>query len=272
MKTGQAIRADLTLIANSWLIPELRDSLNTHDSSIIELGELAKLKGRVSNTSLELADLIGLVLRRRHRKPDAPHFSLWSSVTIDSTSQWEYAALDAYATWCLWSTLSELPSVGQCIKDEPVVGQLVSLYAAKTVVAHGKIVQQPTKQLDPNGDSQCKPINITRTRVLILVEEVFLPEFIVKLHGKTLKDLMELLNPCYIVVPISNIRTRSSTLPETPPSPPHVGPSFHSLQFIMKSLPDEANDDSGSESSDSETEDNIPVTVEEISMDTPEVS
>ncbi|KAF5382655.1 hypothetical protein D9615_003032 [Tricholomella constricta] len=146
IKTGRAVRADLLRIAEAWSISELVVSLQKSDTSSMELGTLAKLKGKISDASAGLAALCGIVLQKHLSKPDSLRFSQWSSAKL-SDSQKNYAALDAYACWLIWKRLSTLPSTGLHV-EENVPGQLIR--ASRT-------------------------LNVTPSRTVILVEEVVVP-------------------------------------------------------------------------------------------------
>ncbi|RDB23206.1 Werner syndrome ATP-dependent helicase [Hypsizygus marmoreus] len=212
IKAGRAVRADLQRIAEAWSISELSALLRTSDACSIELGTMAKLKGKVSDASTGLAALSAIVLQKRLSKPDSIQCSQWSISKL-TDAQKDYAALDAYASWCIWRKLSSLPSVGLHVTDI-VPGQLISFYSGKKLVALGSLISPSTTVHIPSiGSANARSINVTRSRAIILVEKVVVPGFIVLLYHETLETLSAHLDPFHLVVACSSLRTRASNPP-----------------------------------------------------------
>ncbi|THU75397.1 hypothetical protein K435DRAFT_880912 [Dendrothele bispora CBS 962.96] len=125
---------------------------------------------------------LGIGLTQYLRKDSAIQLSDWSQSPLTSEQQ-IYAALDAYVSWCIWNKLSKLPSVGlQITKESIIIGQPISLYSGRQIVAHGIIATQPQKLTQypstPETDDlmgETKYINITRTRIAVTIEEVLKP-------------------------------------------------------------------------------------------------
>ncbi|KAF8076563.1 hypothetical protein FPV67DRAFT_1559024 [Lyophyllum atratum] len=253
IKTGRAVRTDLKRVAEAWSIPELHASLQESDNSLIDLGSLAKLKGKVSDASSGLAALSAIILQKRISKLDSIRCSRWSLPQL-TDSQRDYAALDAYASWSIWKKLSSLPSVGLHL-DKNVPGQLL--------VALGSLVSSPpTISIPPLGSKPAQKINVTASRALILIETVVVPGFIASLYHETLETLSKELKPFHLVVTRSTLRTRA-IVPPTSTEPINPTIRFYSEEHlpIFGSLARESDsdDDSDSESDSSDCdEENLP--------------
>ncbi|KAG6877503.1 hypothetical protein C0992_009828 [Termitomyces sp. T32_za158] len=253
IKTGRAVRADLQRVAEAWSLSELTALLDHSKACTIELGALAKLKGKISDASAGLNTLVAAVLRKRITKSDAIRLSRWSSSL--SQAQIDYAVLDAYASWKVWETLYRLPSVGLHIEDDSP-GQLVSWYSGKKVVAVGSIIPMPAKpevtvpSPDP-ASSETKIIRITPSRILIRVETVMVPGFIPTLYHTSLENLSAALHPLDLVVAKSALRTRSETPPVKEPVIIPAAPVQIIGQFQIE---DPANMDSDLDNSDSDSD------------------
>ncbi|KAF5368208.1 hypothetical protein D9615_010532 [Tricholomella constricta] len=96
IKAGRAIKADLQRVAEAWSIFELGALLETPDTCLIDLGMMAKLKGKVSDASTGLAALSAIILQKRLSKADSIRCSQWSTPKL-TDAQKNYAALDVYA-------------------------------------------------------------------------------------------------------------------------------------------------------------------------------
>ncbi|KAJ7577904.1 hypothetical protein C8J56DRAFT_1170692 [Mycena floridula] len=111
----------------------------------------------------------------------------------------------------IYVKLVKYPSVGLPV-DVLVPATPISLYSGKKLVAHGTIaVQTPSfdTSTEPSvSGSSSRCINVTPTRAIIDVEQVFVPESIVSLHQKTLSQLSTSSSPFQIVVSRKSLRTR----------------------------------------------------------------
>ncbi|KAL0956749.1 hypothetical protein HGRIS_002868 [Hohenbuehelia grisea] len=149
IKVGKAIGANLSRIFRAWSLTEPSTESDSRPESpqqvtnFIDLDEFAQLKGRSKRPAKNLVHLTAIVLRQHLTPPPDLYRHSWSADHL-VMSQRTFAALEAYASWKIWKSLSSLPSVGLSLdKTNLIVGQPVSLYSGKKVVAHGSVVIQP---------------------------------------------------------------------------------------------------------------------------------
>jgi hypothetical protein len=126
-----------------------------------------------------------------------------------SEEQKHYAALDAWISLDIWKTLLEKPTHGAPLKSAAPVGQAISVYERKQEVAYGVIIVQP-HQFCLMDTSVMINISTTRTRAVIKVEEVLVPQYILPLHKRTLEDLRGSDISFEAVVHLSSLRTYST--------------------------------------------------------------
>jgi hypothetical protein len=84
VQVGRGVRADLQRLANHWKLNELHAQLDEEAPHFIELGELAKIKGAVSDGRASLASLSGIILLHSLHKTNEICPSLWSSAKLTS--------------------------------------------------------------------------------------------------------------------------------------------------------------------------------------------
>ncbi|KAK7436622.1 hypothetical protein VKT23_019029 [Stygiomarasmius scandens] len=264
IKVGRSVKADLEHISEAWSLSDLKARLKDDPPPYIDLGSFAKTKGCISDSSASLSALSGVVLSHYLRKDDAIRLSDWSQspLTLD---QQNYAALDAYASWAIWDKLMKLPSVGLLITKESIQsGQAISLYAGKTVAANGVIAVQPstiTQKLDGSVESSQDKINITRTRIVITVQEVLKPGFMLTLHKATLGEVSEKRMPFDCAVNINAVRTRSVDPPQAVPeelslnTAPIPDPSSLAYEDVTK-VPESLENDNQMDDDDSDDDSN----------------
>lgn len=213
VKIGRNVRGDLTKLSKDFPEFAFTKQKEKHPKGIIELGHLAKAKNAVAKANASLAAITAATLHKNLSKEACT--SQWS-VSPLSDEQMEYAALDAWVGLQLWKVLKNEATVGQTLKMASPVGQLVSIYVAQQEVARGCIISQPQK-FCVGHDNAGKPllINIssTKTRAVIMVDEVLAKGCILKLHNKSLAELQGDLSSFEVAVNLSMLRTRSSTPP-----------------------------------------------------------
>jgi hypothetical protein len=173
IKAGISIRSDLLRIARRWKLSEFYKSLlSNSDPCYIELGQLAVLKGTVSNASVDLVTLTGVVQRCRFIKHNSISFADWSMLTLPDDYQ-IYAAQFAHAYLEIWSTLSREHSVGMPV-EKAVKGQLVSLMSGKKIAAYGVLADQPSMVSVHVGDTTKKLKLTSKTRNFSWLDQSFL--------------------------------------------------------------------------------------------------
>jgi hypothetical protein len=92
-----SIRDSLCRIATVWEISELHKALlNVLESSYIELGQLAKLKGAVSSAIANLDTLTAVILQCHTSRSDEMGLADWASPSL-TTDQKNFVALEAHA-------------------------------------------------------------------------------------------------------------------------------------------------------------------------------
>lgn len=262
VKAGMDIASTLDTLRDMWTITELYPTIPP--DSFINLAELAQLKGCSKTQPKTLAQITALILKHSLNKPYSLQFVPWSSPHIPE-EQWRFAALDSYASWQIWSTLSQLPSVGLFLNKQALYpGHLITLYSGKKVVAHGITVTQPKSlPISPNNP---QIILNTPSRIVIEVQEVIVPGHINTFHSQTLEALQNLLQPFHIMVSLRCVRTRSNSPSVTPTIAPPASlsqPILHSFAGPSSSIPcnveedledtsDSGESDSGSELDNSE--------------------
>ncbi|KAH8068402.1 hypothetical protein BXZ70DRAFT_1069038 [Cristinia sonorae] len=187
----------------------------------VNLGPLAKSRNAVSRGNLGLADLTATILKRFLPKDPTIRISRsWENATL-SADQIEYAALDAFASWSVFTAL-QATETGHPVDVQTRSGTLVSLMSADhaRVVAHGHIaLDRPDKF---NG------VNVTKTRVVVTVTSVIVPGHMVSAElqpTKVAKPLCDFPSPPFnLLCRSSHLRTRAaSALPSAPSE--RAGPS-----------------------------------------------
>ncbi|KAG6818808.1 hypothetical protein H0H93_001463 [Arthromyces matolae] len=249
IKSGYSVRADLQRIADVWSLSVLQDQLRNSDSNVIELSSLARLKGKASNSMPSLAALSGLILQKRITKSDSIRCSRWSNLNL-SQEQITYAATDAYACWCIWKSLSCLPSVGQHITSEHMPGQLVTLHSGKKAVALGTLMDAPDLvSVPPLGSNDAHKIHVTPSRTVIRIDKVLIPGHIVALYHETLETLSHEIIPFHIVVSRSTLRTLSAELQSS-----SLPPNSRALRIVLPARLNHEYSGSSEVESDSDSE------------------
>ena len=139
-----------------------------------ELGKMAKEQGVASTANIGLADLCATVIKHfLTKEADIRVSSSWDMNPLPQ-SHISYAALDVYATWLVFKALmSSGPTVGKSVDASTPGRTTVSLFSAdgSRIVAYGQIL--------PDRPSKSKGINVTKTRVLIVVNTIVVPGHLV---------------------------------------------------------------------------------------------
>ncbi|PBK95300.1 hypothetical protein ARMGADRAFT_795222 [Armillaria gallica] len=142
----------------------------------IDIAHLAKRKGVVKNTRIGLADLCAKVLKVHLDKDPATRISPdWHSDEL-SSEQLRYAALDAWASLKVYEELEQMQVPGEVVTFTP--GQDIFLCQDDTnIVACGRISLR-------SDYKSFEGINITPTRILIEITNIFVPGAIISTHRK----------------------------------------------------------------------------------------
>ena len=168
-KVGSHLSGDLARLFKDCVYVNVRD---LPFKGAINLGQHAKARHAVMKASVGLADLVSTVLRKYLEKDPAVRISqVWDKTPLPDAHV-QYAALDAYAAWKVFDTLQSV-FVGKPVDEKTPGGTPVSILSAdhSLVVAHGHIALDRPQQYDR--------INVTKTRVLVVVTKILVPAHIV---------------------------------------------------------------------------------------------
>ncbi|KAK0461441.1 ribonuclease H-like domain-containing protein [Armillaria novae-zelandiae] len=149
----------------------------------IDLASFAKEHFLISNACISLADLTALLLKQCLPKNRAERISSnWSDRDL-TEAQIQYAACDAHVSLCLFNEINKNPLPVLLSPDNPPGTPLIILNENhKKVVARGCLAMSSTAAVVDG-------INITSTRAVVEVHEVFVPGFTISQHRKrTLKS------------------------------------------------------------------------------------
>lgn len=213
IKVGRNVGGDLAKISLDFTDFQLPPKEKGKFIGVVELGQLAAKKNAVLDGRASLATIAAATLHGYLSKEC--RLSEWSNPSL-TDEQKEYAALDAYVALEIWKVLGAQTQYGQPISPVIQVGQLISLYVRKQEVAQGTIVDQPPFYMVSNDDNSASlKINVstTKTRALIQVDNVLVPNVILPYHKKSLKDLQNGQESFLAIVNISSLRTRCSVPP-----------------------------------------------------------
>jgi hypothetical protein len=206
-KVGVQVTADLKRLFKDCGYIEGRDQPFV---GALELGRMAKECGAASKANIGLADLCGSVLKRFLPKdPDIRISALWNIDPLPSSHS-DYAALDVYAAWKVFHTLTS-STFGDLVDISTPGGTAVALFSSDNsrAVAYGTIaLERPPKYLG---------VNVTKTRILLNVNEILAPGYLISedlLPGKDNLPLSAFLpTPFTILCKAKHLRIRHNTLP-----------------------------------------------------------
>lgn len=213
LKAGRLVSADLKC---------LEAACQSHVPFVggLDLAKYAKERHVAPNAKCSLADLSALVLSKRLNKDVSERVSDQWENEILSREQLTYAAGDAYASLCIYNSLSRhkvpSPLPSQLLEMTPVL-----LYNADntTVIAHGHL--SPDLHAPSYDD-----INLTQTWTLVTISEVLVPGAIITTHRKRPLNSFGVV-PFSVVCLRTHLRTfdHIARHPESvPPLPPPLLP------------------------------------------------
>jgi hypothetical protein len=142
-----------------------------------DIARLAKDKGVIKDAHIGLADLCAKVLHWHLEKdPNLRVSSEWSNVTLSEDQKW-YAALDVWASLQIYKDLEVMAVPAPLsFSPPPKPGTEIFLYQEDQtkIIARGQISVDQSKHLDG--------INISPTRTLIDVHDIYVPGAIITVH------------------------------------------------------------------------------------------
>ena len=142
------------------------------------------------NGQASLASIVAASLQNYPSKEF--HSAEWAAAKL-TYDQIQYAALDAYAALMVWDVLKKMEHNGQPLSAATAVGQLVSLFVKNQEVAQGTIIEQPASFtiLGPNNEPVSLGVSTTKTRALIEIDTVLVPNCVVAHHCQPLKEIQK---------------------------------------------------------------------------------
>jgi hypothetical protein len=210
-------------ISSALFLPEIKTLIGSSNPPILDLGQYAKLKGLVEDTTLSLTPLAGISLKR-YANFSSIQAITWTSAPTDS--QLELLAGQVDCVWQIYMSLHSKESCGLPLLPHQATspGQLVTFVIACKPVAEGHIVAHPGF-LNAVMDDQnhTLSINVTKSRSMIKITKVLVAGQIHRLHRQTIQWLFA-HNDSLAVVTTSQLRTRS----ENAPLPSELSPGFTS--------------------------------------------
>ena len=141
----------------------------------LELGELARERNAIERRNASLVDITAVVLKRYLPKDPAIRTSMrWDDPTLSAEYE-AYAALDAYAAWAIFQSLSIIPTSGSTtLASITTPGTRVRLVTRNGTlsVAYGYISQHQPKHF--NG------VKVTSGRIVVTLESIIIPAYRVR--------------------------------------------------------------------------------------------
>lgn len=168
-KVGVKISADLKRLFHDCGFIEGKDQ---PFEGAVELGKIAKETGAAMQANIGLLDLCASILKHFLSKEVDIRVSLsWDQNPLPD-AHIQYAALDAFATWQVFKALQG-GNIGNAVDASTIGGTPVALFSSDNsrIVAHGHIV--------PERPAKYQGVNITKTRLLVVVSEVLVPGHLV---------------------------------------------------------------------------------------------
>jgi hypothetical protein len=202
LKAGRLVDADLRFL-------EAACQPRTPFVGGLELAKYAKDRRIISSAKCGLADLCAVVLGKRLNKNVPERISQeWENEVLTKEQQM-YAALDAYASLRLYEKLSTI-EIPQPLSQNPHPTTPVLVYSSDNTVA----IAQGVISVHMH-DSVFDGINITQTRIVVDVLEVFVPGAIITTHRN--RALLSFGNaPFSIICLRSHLRVFSPATWKTP--------------------------------------------------------
>ncbi|KAI0704374.1 hypothetical protein BC835DRAFT_1317043 [Cytidiella melzeri] len=170
-KLGVHVKGDLTRLFNDCGFSAATDQAFV---GATEIGALAKLRGLCSRASISLVDLTALILKRHLPKDESIRVSTgWDNKEL-SVAHRTYAALDVYAVWSLYQTLSNMTAMAQPVTKDSSPGTPVRLLSrdGSSIVALGVVA--------PDRPKQFAGVNVTQTRVIVNITSILQSGYLIR--------------------------------------------------------------------------------------------
>jgi hypothetical protein len=204
LKAGVKVSSDLSMLAKEC------NQTSTFPGAV-ELTSLAKEKLFIRKAQASLSDLCAVILKKNLAKNVAERVSnVWSRDEL-TESQKKYAATDAYACLVIHNAMSSI-DIPQLLPAHPELGCPVFIYAdpLSNPVAAGRIAD--ASSLSKQSPSSAKTPAVTKTRIVVSVEQVFASGAIVGPY-KPPQLLSDFGQPVFSIVCLrSHLRLTSETL------------------------------------------------------------
>ncbi|KAG6818718.1 hypothetical protein H0H93_002526, partial [Arthromyces matolae] len=207
LKVGQCVTADLKYLQHACA------SSNTFCGGV-DLAKYAKDRQVVKTAKVGLSDLCAVILQKRLDKNVSERMSSnWENDKL-TPAQIRYAAKDAYASLLIYDTLTSIPIPAPLQSTAPPLTPILLFNDDQSrVIARGILSENSTRRFDD--------INVTSTRCLVEIEEVYVPGAIITTHKKQALNSFG-PTPFTIVCLRSHLRSASSLPSQTlQPSTPY---------------------------------------------------
>ncbi|KAJ7192005.1 hypothetical protein GGX14DRAFT_578453 [Mycena pura] len=209
VKFGHRVRDTITSINQHW-------ALELPKTGFVDLGQLAKLKGKVKNTTSSLSTLSGVVLK--HRLPELTRTVWDGNVSADDV---DVLAREVECSWGIVNALMGEKSTGLHLRDDEMhPGTLVTVFLQQRAVASGELVAHDGWWTIPN-DEELR-IKVTKAYSVVKLTEILVPGCMIAKHQQTLEWLNE--HGQHAVVQTRTLRSRALEPPDS--SDDDVDPSF----------------------------------------------
>lgn len=237
LKVGKNVALDLKFLQDDF------ESPNPFVGGV-DIAQLAKSKNMVKNAGDGLANLCQKILSRTLNKDhDVRVSASWSARTL-SERQLEYAALDVWASLKVYETLIAIQCPMPLDFTAPIPPNLpVYLYHSDrtSIIARGVISSQFVQD---SGTQIMKwdGINVTKTRVIVQVEEIYVPGAIIDVHHQRPLNAFG-PTPFNLVATRNHVRTYVPGFVEShtiPPNPTRTLPSDSPISSELDPLQEHA--------------------------------
>ncbi|KAJ7205539.1 hypothetical protein GGX14DRAFT_568874 [Mycena pura] len=229
IKAGRQVNADLRQLAvAAGYAPD-------YFPGALDLAVFAKERFLIKKATVSLADLVASLLHQSLPKPTAERISSsWSDAEL-TQAQLEYAARDAYASLRLYNEITKTPLPSAPSSDSDLLpGTPVLLLTDdnKKPAARGIISENATLK-------QFRDVNLTRTRTVITVQEVFISAAIIGINKNENNHKLSLNN--FGAAPFDLLAHRSHVRVV---SPPPMTPTIPAMPSTMPPNNDDPSDPS----------------------------
>jgi hypothetical protein len=168
-KVGVHVQADLTRLFNDCGFSRNDDQ---QFEGALELSELARERNAIERRNASLVDITAVVLKRYLPKDPAIRTSMrWDDPTLSAEYE-AYAALDVYAAWAIFQSLSITPTSSTASITTPGTRVRLVTRNGTLSVAYGYISQHQPKHF--NG------VKVTSGRIVVTLDSIIIPAYRVR--------------------------------------------------------------------------------------------